>query len=141
MARDERGNDDFGTDFLKRGEFGTLQGLRRIVSSLGVYVRSKGANLLGEARAWKDQHRIHKTQATHGIGAIFGTIERATRPLQGAYRFVTVEGYNEKISQRGGLAEVFQMPTMQKVKAAVRQDNTPPILPGGITERNAIRQA
>jgi hypothetical protein len=94
------------------------------VSALHQNVRLDGGNQRVRRVLVEHGDRIDAPQGREELGALAFWSDRACRSFVGAHGAVGVDAHNQRIAERTSIAEVSDMPRVEKVEHTIRKHNT-----------------
>src|SRR5262249_2856079 len=78
----------------------------------------------------EDRDRVDTLESSEDLGALGFRIDRTLGPLVAADRRVRVQPDDEQVAVRAGGLQIAEMPGMQKIEHAVREDDLRTRRPG-----------
>ncbi len=99
------------------------QSVGLIISALDMYCRPRAAQELDRSVLIKNADEIHASKMCDHLSTLALGHKRPQRALEPLYGFVAVYAHHEDIAKCAGLCEVTSMTYMEKVEAAICEDD------------------
>lgn len=121
-AGDEGEDGDGGAGGIEGGFFAGVEGVGGVVAAFGVDVGLDLFDEAGDAGFFEDDDGVDAAEGGDDFGAIEFGVDGAVGAFEGADGGVGIDGDDEGVSEGAGLLEVADVAGVQKVEAAVGED-------------------
>ena len=113
---------DLDAEPVEDGFFLINEGVRRVITSLGVDVRADRLDHSAGTALFKNDDTINALEGAEHLGAVFGGVNRPAGALQFPDRGIAVDRDDEGIAEGGCFFEITHVPDVKNIKNAVGEN-------------------